>query len=83
MRRWLLFIVVCLFSVGADAAQGLLRRGVPKYDFISDTLNKIIHRRSLITAQDDIDSSENGQARRIVVTRSSRSWTLSCCATRV
>ena len=42
MRRWLLFIVVCLFSVGADAAQGLLRRGVPKYDFISDTLNKII-----------------------------------------
>ena len=42
MKRWLLFIVVCLFSVGANAAQGLLRRGVPKYDFISDSLNRII-----------------------------------------
>ncbi|MBP5481781.1 MAG: hypothetical protein J6Y22_08535 [Paludibacteraceae bacterium] len=42
MRRWLLILAVCLSSVGADAAQGFLRRGIPKYDFISDSLNKIV-----------------------------------------
>lgn len=42
MKRWLLIITVCLFSVGADAAQGILRHGIPKYDFIADSLNRII-----------------------------------------
>lgn len=41
MKRWFLFGVCCSFAVFANAAQGFIRRDVPKFDYVADSLNVI------------------------------------------
>lgn len=42
MTRWFLLLLTCVMSVPLYAAQGFLRRDIPHYDYIVDSLNRII-----------------------------------------
>ncbi len=42
MKHLFLLLIACMSSLSMNAAQGFLRRDIPRYDYIVDSLNKIV-----------------------------------------